>query len=107
MEALTIPVTIYVLATTSPYLPTSYSSFTCDMSQHHPDLYVLVATKTVEVAVPALEPIDIIGMQVNSLRAKKERISVEAKQQLNVIDDQIQQLLCIDHNPIEESDVPF
>ncbi|MCF0335282.1 hypothetical protein [Raoultella terrigena] len=107
MEALTIPVTIYVLATTSPYLPTSYSSFTCDMSQHYPDLYVLVATKTVEVAIPELEPVDIIGMQVNSLRAKKEKISAESIAQISVIEDKIQQLLCIDHSPIEESDVPF
>ena len=107
MEALTIPVTIYVMATTNPYLPTSYHSFPCDMSQQYPDLYVLVTTKTVEVAIPALEPIDIIGMQVNALRAKKEQISADANKQLSVIEDQIQQLLCIDHSPIEESDVPF
>ncbi len=93
--------------TTNPYLPTSYHSFTCDMSQQYPDLYVLVTTKTVEVPIPALEPIDIIGMQVNALRAKKEKISAEAKKELGVIEDQIQQLLCIDHSPIEESDVPF
>ncbi len=107
MEALTILVTVYVMATTNPYLPTSYHSFTCDMSQQYPDLYVLVTTKTVEVPIPALEPIDIIGMQVNALRAKKEKISAEAKKELGVIEDQIQQLLCIDHSPIEESDVPF
>ncbi|HBQ2245532.1 TPA: hypothetical protein L7O74_000436 [Klebsiella pneumoniae] len=77
------------------------------MSQQYPDLYVLVTTKTVEVAIPALEPIDIIGMQVNALRAKKEKISAEAKKELGVIEDQIQQLLCIDHSPIEENDVPF
>ncbi|KTG70863.1 hypothetical protein K41_13025, partial [Klebsiella pneumoniae] len=79
----------------------------CDMSQQYPDLYVLVTTKTVEVAIPALEPIDIIGIQVNALRAKKEKISAEAKKELGVIEDQIQQLLCIDHSPIEENDVPF
>ncbi|HBY1798124.1 TPA: hypothetical protein MIR04_15950 [Klebsiella pneumoniae] len=77
------------------------------MSQQYPDLYVLVTTKTVEVPIPALEPIDIIGMQVNALRAKKEKISAEAKKELGVIEDQIQQLLCIDHSPIEEIDVPF
>ncbi|ARX41546.1 hypothetical protein AB6S02_001093 [Klebsiella pneumoniae] len=77
------------------------------MSQQYPDLYVLVTTKTVEVAIPALEPIDIIGIQVNALRAKKEKISAEAKKELGVIEDQIQQLLCIDHSPIEENDVPF
>ncbi|EMD1673882.1 TPA: hypothetical protein RFV90_004736 [Klebsiella pneumoniae subsp. pneumoniae] len=77
------------------------------MSQQYPDLYVLVTTKTVEVAIPALEPIDIIGMQVNALRAKKEQLSADANKQLSVIEDQIQQLLCIDHSPIEESDVPF
>ncbi|CAH5675126.1 hypothetical protein ACR71H_12030 [Klebsiella pneumoniae] len=101
MEALTIPVTIYVMATTTPYLPTSFHSFTCDMSQQYPDLYVLVTTKTVEIAIPALEPIDIIGMQVNALRAKKEQISADTNKQLSIIDDQIQQLLCIDHSPIE------
>ncbi|MFI3355522.1 hypothetical protein U2438_29265, partial [Klebsiella pneumoniae] len=60
------------------------------MSQQYPDLYVLVTTKTVEVPIPALEPIDIIGMQVNALRAKKEKISAEAKKELGVIEDQIQ-----------------
>ncbi|WP_254884341.1 hypothetical protein [Klebsiella variicola] len=107
MEALTIPVTIYVLATTNPFLPTSYHALTCDMSQKFPGIYVLVSTKTLEIPIPPLEPIDIIGMQVNALRARKEQISVEADMQLNVIEDQIQQLLCIDHSPIEESDVPF
>ncbi|HBT2859233.1 TPA: hypothetical protein ORN00_004860 [Klebsiella aerogenes] len=77
------------------------------MSQKYPDSYVLVTSKTVEIAIPALEPIDIIGMQVNALRAKKEQISADANKQLSVIEDQIQQLLCIDHSPIEESDVPF
>ncbi|MCS4388917.1 hypothetical protein [Klebsiella quasipneumoniae] len=107
MEALTIPVTIYVLATTNPFLPTSYHASTCDMSQKFPGIYVLVSTKTLELPIQPLEPIDIIGMQVNALRARKEQISVEADIQLNVIEDQIQQLLCIDHSPIEESDVPF
>ncbi|HDZ0821979.1 TPA: hypothetical protein RRT76_004603 [Klebsiella pneumoniae] len=77
------------------------------MSQQYPDLYVLVTTKTLEVAIPALEPIDIIGMQVNALRAKKEQIFADTNKQLSIIDDQIQQLLCIDHPQIEESEVPF
>ncbi|HDZ1581382.1 TPA: hypothetical protein RRX12_003165 [Klebsiella pneumoniae] len=77
------------------------------MSQKFPGIYVLVSTKTLEIPIPPLEPIDIIGMQVNALRARKEQISVEADMQLNVIEYQIQQLLCIDHSPIEESDVPF
>ncbi|HDO6832207.1 TPA: hypothetical protein RFN12_005006 [Klebsiella pneumoniae subsp. pneumoniae] len=77
------------------------------MSQKFPGIYVLVSTKTLEIPIPPLEPIDIIGMQVNALRARKEQISVETDMQLNVIEDQIQQLLCIDHSPIEESDVPF
>lgn len=85
MEALTIPVTIYVLATTNPFLPTSYHASTCDMSQKFPGVYVLVSTKTLELPIPPLEPIDIIGMQVNALRARKEQISVEADIQLNVI----------------------
>ncbi|AWR66457.1 TPA: hypothetical protein L7J05_002572 [Klebsiella pneumoniae] len=77
------------------------------MSQKFPGVYVLVSTKTLELPIPPLEPIDIIGMQVNALRARKEQISVEADIQLNVIEDQIQQLLCIDHSQIEESDIPF
>ncbi|HBR2498217.1 TPA: hypothetical protein MAD01_001923 [Klebsiella pneumoniae] len=77
------------------------------MSQQFPGRYILVSTKTLELPIPPLEPIDIIGMQVNALRARKEQISVEADIQLNVIEDQIQQLLSIDHSPIEESDVPF
>lgn len=107
MEALTIPVTIYVLATTNPLVPTTYHTFTRDMSQDYPDVYALVATKTVDVTVGPFEAIDIIGMQVNSLRARKERIAAECHKSQAFIDDQIQQLLCIDHTPIEESDVPF
>ena len=49
MEALTIPVTIYVLATTNPFLPTSYHASTCDMSQKFPGIYVLVSTKTLDL----------------------------------------------------------
>jgi hypothetical protein len=71
MEALTIPVTIYVLATTNPFLPTliMHRLVTC----HNFLVDVLVSTKTLEVPIPPLEPIDIIGMQVNALRARKNK----------------------------------
>lgn len=54
MEALTIPVTIYVLATTNPFLPTSYHASTCDMSQKFPGIYVLVSTKTLDSPHPTV-----------------------------------------------------
>ncbi|EOM9752323.1 hypothetical protein ACNGWO_004856, partial [Salmonella enterica] len=53
------------------------------------------------------EPFDIIALQVDQLRGQKETIAAEAQNQIDRVDDKIQQLLCIDHTPVQESDIPF
>ena len=107
MEALTIPVKLYIHYATNTFSSEKFMIFTCDMSQNYPDAYVLLETREINIEVNQPEPFDIIALQVDQLRAQKETITTDAKRQIAAVDDKIQQLLCIAHSPIEESDVPF
>lgn len=107
MEALTIPVKLYIHYATNTFSCEKFMIFTCDMSQNYPDAYVLLETREINIEVNQPEPFDIIALQVDQLRAQKETITTDAKRQIAAVDDKIQQLLCIDHSPVEESDVPF
>ncbi|WP_416328953.1 hypothetical protein [Raoultella planticola] len=107
MEALTIPVKLYIHYNTDTFSPGKYTIFTCDMSQHYPDAYVLLETREINIELNQPEPFDIIALQVDQLRAKKGSIAADAQRQIAAVDDKIQQLLCIDHTPIEENDIPF
>jgi hypothetical protein len=73
MEALTIPVTLYIHVS-APHVPALYLVHTCDMSQNYPDLYVLLETRTVCLEINQPEPIDIIGKQVERLQKEKASI---------------------------------
>ncbi|MCS4605528.1 hypothetical protein KW485_02845 [Enterobacter kobei] len=107
MEALTIPVTLYIHVSANPHVPALYLVHTCDMSQNYPDLYALLETRTVCLEITQPEPIDIIGKQVERLQKEKASIVDQAHQRVAFIEDKIQQLLCIDHSTIQESDIPF
>ncbi|MEL0553666.1 hypothetical protein ACN4GA_03545 [Raoultella terrigena] len=107
MEALTIPVKLYIHYTTNTFSSDKFTVLTCDMSQNYPDAYVLLETREISLKINQPEPFDIIALQVDQLRAQKESITADAKRQIAAVDDKIQQLLCIDHSPIEENDVPF
>lgn len=109
MKALQIPVTLYIHALTRP-LPSQaelpYVICSADMSKVS-DAYMLIETRTINVEVIEPEPIDIIGKQIEALRTQKERIAAESHRQQAIIDDKIQQLLCIDHSPVDEHDLPY
>lgn len=107
MEALTIPVKLYIHYITNSFSSDKYHASTCDMSQSYPDMYVLLETRDINLDINQPEPFDIIALQVDQLRGQKEHIAADAQRQIAAVDDKIQQLLCIDHSPIEESDVPF
>lgn len=77
------------------------------MSRTFPDQYVLLETRDISIDVNQPEPFDIIALQVDQLRGQKEKIATLAKDQMAQVDDKIQQLLCIDHSPVQESDIPF
>ncbi|HDR2893563.1 TPA: hypothetical protein I4G69_004481 [Enterobacter asburiae] len=107
MEALTIPVTLYIHASANPHVPAIYTVNVCDMSQNYPQLYVLLETRTICLELNPPEPIDIIGKKVERLQKEKASIVDQAHQRIAFIEDKIQQLLCIDHSTIQESDIPF
>jgi len=107
MEALTIPVKLYVHYLTAAYSQEKYMVATCDMSRSFPDQYVLLETLNISININQPEPIDIIALQVDQLRNKKDQIIAAAQREITTVEDKIQQLLCIDHSPIEENEVPF
>ncbi|MNT70621.1 hypothetical protein D3C72_2090300 [compost metagenome] len=69
--------------------------------------YVLLETRQIIIDIDQPEPIDLIGKQVEALRAQKERIAAISHQQQILIDDQIQQLLCIEHSEIDVHELPY
>lgn len=107
MEALTIPVKLYIHHVTSPYSAEKFFICTSDMSQHAPDYYILLETRDIEIQVNSPDAFDLIALQVDQLRSQKQTIADTAQREIAAVDDKIQQLLCIDHSPVEENDVPF
>ncbi|EAA0985284.1 hypothetical protein QQM96_001229 [Salmonella enterica] len=107
MEALAIPVKLYIHYNANTFSPDKYIVATCDMSRTFPDQYVLLETRDISIDVNQPEPFDIIALQVDQLCGQKEKIATLAKDQMAQVDDKIQQLLCIDHSPVQESDIPF
>ncbi|KDE37450.1 hypothetical protein AW40_07335 [Kosakonia radicincitans UMEnt01/12] len=107
MEALTIPVTLYVQYRLAPYAKQKIVVSTIDFSNTDPDEYLLLETKVIEITISPPDTIDIIGAQVDNLRQRKASIASSADRQIAVIDDEIQQLLCIDHSPEDKHEIPF
>lgn len=107
MEALAIPVKLYIHYNANTFSPEKYIVATCDMSRNYPETYVLLETREITLDVNRPEPFDIIALHVDQLRGQKETIAAEAQRQIARVDDKIQQLLCIDHTPVQESDIPF
>ncbi|WP_407084778.1 hypothetical protein [Pluralibacter gergoviae] len=107
MEALTIPVKLYIHYATRSYIDEKIVVTSCDMSRNHPDMYILLEIRDIEIQVNSPDAFDLIALQVDQLRSQKKTIAETAQRQLAAVDDKIQQLLCIDHSPVEENDVPF
>ncbi len=105
MKALQIPVTLFIHANVSQYTQEKISVFTMDMSQY-PE-YVLLETRTIHIDVNQPEPIDIIGKQVEALQLEKARLADATYKRIAEIDDQAQQLLCIEHCPVDADELPY
>ncbi|CVB33294.1 Uncharacterised protein [Serratia marcescens] len=105
MKALQIPVTLFIHANVSQYMQEKISVFTMDMSQY-PE-YVLLETRTIHIDVNQPEPIDIIGKQVEALQLEKARLADATYKRIAEIDDQVQQLLCIEHCPVDADELPY
>lgn len=105
MKALQIPVTLFIHANVSQYTQEKISVFTMDMSQY-PE-YVLLETRTIHIDVNQPEPIDIIGKQVEALQLEKARLADATYKRIAEIDDQVQQLLCIEHCPVDADELPY
>lgn len=104
MRALQIPVTLFIHATTFP-LPEGFAVTTAEMSSFHG--YVLLETRTINIDVNQPEPIDIIGKQVEALKLEKARLADATYKRIAEIDDQVQQLLCIEHCPVDADELPY
>ncbi|UAN53442.1 hypothetical protein KGP26_10450 [Serratia sp. JSRIV002] len=104
MKALQIPVTLYIHVTTYPLAEGFYVS-TSDMSSFRGN--VLIETRQIFIDVNQPEPIDIIGKQVEALQAQKANLTQATYHQIATIDDQIQQLLCIEHCPVTVDELPY
>ncbi|HGE8310105.1 TPA: hypothetical protein ACGD7G_000385 [Serratia marcescens] len=105
MKALQIPVTLFIHANVSQYTQEKISVFTMDMSQY-PE-YVLLETRTIHIDVNQPEPIDIIGKQVEALQLEKARLADATYKRIAEIDDQVQQLLCIEHCTVDADELPY
>ncbi|AHY06717.1 hypothetical protein [Serratia plymuthica] len=104
MKALQIPVTLFIHATTFPQSE-GLAVTTADMSSFRG--YVLLETRQIHIDVDQPEPIDIIGKQVEALQVEKARLADATYKRIAEIDDQVQQLLCIEHCPIDANEIPF
>lgn len=104
MKALQIPVTLFIHATTFPSTE-GFAVTTADMSSFRG--YVLLETRQIHIDVDQPEPIDIIGKQVEALQVEKARLADATYKRIAEIDDQVQQLLCIEHCPIDADEIPF
>jgi hypothetical protein len=106
MEALQIPVTLYIHLDNRSYSTEKYLVAACDMSQGFKD-FILLETRQITIPFTEPEPFDLIERQVTSLRDKKAAIQQTTDAAVAAIDDQIQQLLCIDHTPVDEDEIPY
>lgn len=62
MEALAIPVKLYIHYNANTFSPDKYIVATCDMSRTFPDQYVLLETRDISIDVNQPEPFDIIAV---------------------------------------------
>ena len=71
MEALNIPVKLYVHYHLSTFSQNKFIVSVCDMSRHFPDQYVLLETHNINIAVNQPEPLDrttVKSRQCDALR---------------------------------------
>ncbi|WP_145494948.1 hypothetical protein [Yersinia massiliensis] len=111
MTALQITTTIYIH--TNPYSTSKDDRFTvhtCDMSQGG-SAYVLLETREITIPFDEPDPFEIISKHVDSLRSEKKKIAAESYHKQSLIDDQIQALLCIEHDTpasvSDDTEIPF
>ncbi|WP_273867532.1 hypothetical protein [Serratia odorifera] len=104
MKALQIPVTLFIHATTFP-MPEGFAVTTADMTSYRG--YVLLEKRQIFIDVNQPEPIDIIGKQVEALQIEKARLADATYKRIAEIDDQVQQLLCIEHSSVDANEIPF
>lgn len=83
MEALAIPVKLYIHYNANTFAQEKVIVSTCDMSRTFPDQYVLLETRDISIDVNQPEPFDIIALQVDQLRGQKEKIATLAKHQIS------------------------
>ncbi|EHD22100.1 MULTISPECIES: hypothetical protein [Brenneria] len=79
---------------------------TCDMSQQG---YTLLGTHTDTFPVPQVSPVDLINLQIDTLKNQQQKILADAQIKAGELEDKIQRLLCIEHQPSfdKKRHIPF
>ena len=70
-----------------------YDFFMCDMSEHG---HVLVAKQEMELTFDLPEDFNPTAAKIDSLKAEQQKIADEAQAKRNNIEEQIQNLLCLE-----------
>ncbi|MBL0907844.1 hypothetical protein G5645_07530 [Pectobacterium carotovorum] len=92
-EITEVEVTLYIH--TSKYTGKPFIGVS-DVSQYG---YVLIGTHAVIVPIPQISNSELINRQIATLKNQQQKIIADAQIQAGEIEDQIQRLLCIDHQP--------
>lgn len=96
-----VEVTLYihrVKYTEKPFIAIS------DMSQYG---HALIGTHAVIVPIPQISDSELTNRQIASLKSKQQKIIADAQIQAGEIEDQIQRLLCIEHQPSTTADPDY
>ncbi|GKX39538.1 hypothetical protein SOASR014_32770 [Pectobacterium carotovorum subsp. carotovorum] len=88
-----VEVTLYIH--TSKYTEKPFIG-TCGMSQYG---HVLIGTHTVIVPIPQISNSELTNRQIAALKSQQQKIIADAQLQASELEDQIQRLLCIEHQP--------
>ncbi|MEH0874615.1 hypothetical protein QM999_07770 [Pectobacterium cacticida] len=68
---------------------------------------VLIGTHTVTVPIPKISDSELTNRQIAVLKSQQQKIIADAQLQASQLDDQIQRLLCIEHQPSHTTDPDY
>ncbi|AUU90232.1 hypothetical protein B2M27_24065 [Kluyvera intermedia] len=103
----TLSTRLYIHLNLNPYTKNRFIISTTDMGSRMPDHYLLLSIMPIEFEFTVPDAIEIIGTQVEQLRAQKQQIAMQTETRLAELEDKIQQLLCLDHTPEDVHHIPF
>ncbi|MEL4888552.1 hypothetical protein N6P31_16065 [Pectobacterium betavasculorum] len=96
-----VEVTLYihrVKHTEKPFIAIS------DMSQYG---YALIGTHSVAVPIPQVTNSELTNRQIAALKNQQQKIIADAQLQASQLEDKIQRLICLEHQPSITTDPDY